>query len=177
MATTHLRASDDPMVRQSLLQWADENVQRGQHGSGAVQVHGFTDPLTMRAAVRGAEQFFVNDQMMWLARTMAELPVCAFDADDLPAPAGFLLWSDDPSPDTQTLGRPRAVLWCRMGMTLRILVLDAQVLSARWSRIGYKRAWGQSAGQPRSISGLMGRMSGVVMGRRPARVSTWWVPM
>jgi hypothetical protein len=28
----------------------------------------FTDPLMMQSAVSGAEQFFVNDQMTWLAR-------------------------------------------------------------------------------------------------------------
>lgn len=125
MATTHLRACDVPEVRQDLLRWADENVVRGQRGSGAVQVDGFTDPFLMQSAVRGAEQFFVNDQMTWLARTTGEeLPVCAFDADDLPEPIGFLLWSEDPSAHTATLGRPRAVLWCRAGMTLRVLVLD-----------------------------------------------------
>ncbi|MEV4040423.1 hypothetical protein [Streptomyces umbrinus] len=108
-----------------MLRWADDNVERGMRGSGAVQVHGFTDPLTLRSAVRGAEQFFVNDRMTWLARTTGEeLPVCAFDAADLPDPIGFLIWSDDPSAHTKTLGRPRAVLWCRAGMTLRILVLD-----------------------------------------------------
>ncbi|MET8816422.1 hypothetical protein ABZW47_31030 [Streptomyces sp. NPDC004549] len=125
MATTHLRACDVPEVRQDLRRWADDNVERGLRGSGAVQVHGFTDPLAMQAAVRGAEQFFVNDRMTWLARTTGEeLPVCAFDADDLPDPMGFLVWSDDPSAHTQTLGRPRAVLWCRAGTALRVLVLD-----------------------------------------------------
>ncbi|MFE5847702.1 hypothetical protein ACFQ7N_39390 [Streptomyces niveus] len=108
-----------------MLRWADDNVERGMRGSGAVQVHGFADPLTIQSAVRGAEQFFVNDRMTWLARTTGEeLPVCAFDAADLPDPIGFLIWSDDPSAHTKTLGRPRAVLWCRVGMTLRILVLD-----------------------------------------------------
>ncbi|MFF3087598.1 hypothetical protein ACFVRB_21470 [Streptomyces nojiriensis] len=126
VATTHLRACDVPEVRQDLLRWADENVVRGLRGSGAVQVRGFTDPFLMQSAVRGAaEQFFVNDQMTWLARTTGEgLPVCAFDADDLPEPIGFLVWSEDPSAHTATLGRPRAVLWCRAGMTLRVLVLD-----------------------------------------------------
>ncbi|MEF3118887.1 hypothetical protein [Streptomyces chrestomyceticus] len=125
MATTHLRACDVPEVRQDLLQWADDNVVRGQRGSGAVQVNGFTDPFLLQSAVRGAEQFFVNDRMTWLARaTGEELPVCAFDADDLPDLIGFLIWSDDPSAHTKTLGRPRAVLWCRAGMTLRVLVLD-----------------------------------------------------
>ncbi len=50
--------------------------------------------------------------------------MCEFDADDLPTPMGFLLLSDDPSAHTTTLGRPRAMLWCRIGMTLRVLVLD-----------------------------------------------------
>ncbi|MEU5417786.1 hypothetical protein [Streptomyces sp. NPDC020667] len=125
MATTHLRACDVPEVRQGLVGWADENVVRGQRGSGAMQVSGFTDPFLMQSAVRGAEQFFVNDRMTWLARDMgADLPVCAFDAEDLPDPLGFLVWSDDPCPRPTTLGRPRAVLWCRTGMSLRVLVLD-----------------------------------------------------
>ncbi|MFJ2596672.1 hypothetical protein [Streptomyces erythrochromogenes] len=125
MATTHLRACDVPEVRQGLLQWADDNVVRGQRGSGVVQADGFTDPFLLQSAVRGAEPFFVNDRMMWPARaTGEELPMGTFDADDLPDPIGFLLWSDDPSEHTQTLGRPRAVLWCRAGMTVRVLVLD-----------------------------------------------------
>ncbi|THA79767.1 hypothetical protein [Streptomyces sp. A0592] len=53
--STHLRACDVPEVRQDLLRWADENVVRGQRGSGAVQVRGFTDPFLMQSAVRGAE--------------------------------------------------------------------------------------------------------------------------
>ncbi|MGW7458409.1 hypothetical protein [Streptomyces sp. NPDC054797] len=101
MATTHLRGCEVPEVRQDLLRWADENVVRGQRGSGAVQVRGFTDPFLMQTTVRGTEQFFVNDQMTWLARTTGEeLPVCAFDADDFSEPIGFLLWSEDPSTHT-----------------------------------------------------------------------------
>ncbi|GGS81787.1 hypothetical protein [Streptomyces badius] len=89
-------------------------------------------PSCRPRAVRGAEQFFVNDRMTWLACTTGEeLPVCAFDADDLPGPIGFLLWSDDPSAHTQTLGRPRAVMWCRAGLTLRIFVLDGVGLYRR----------------------------------------------
>ncbi|MGW2232263.1 hypothetical protein, partial [Streptomyces formicae] len=75
--------------------------------------------------MRAAEQYFVNDQMTWLARTTGEgLPVCAFDAGDLLEPTGFLLWPEDPSAQTTTLGRPRTVLWSRTGVTLRVLVLD-----------------------------------------------------
>ncbi|KWT63422.1 hypothetical protein ADL21_03150 [Streptomyces albus subsp. albus] len=77
------------------------------------------------AVGRAAELYFVNDEMTWPARTTSEgLPVCEFDADNLPTPTGFLLWSDDPSAHITTLGRPRAVLWCRIGLTLRVLVLD-----------------------------------------------------
>ncbi|MEU2358953.1 hypothetical protein ABZ599_39430 [Streptomyces misionensis] len=122
MATTHLRACDVPEVRQELLRWAHANAERGAE---AVKVNGFTDPSSIRAAVQGAEQFFVNDQMTWLAREIGEgLPVCAFDTDDIPEPMGFLVWSEDPSAHTTTLGRPRAVLWCQTGLTLRVLVLD-----------------------------------------------------
>ncbi|MFD4830631.1 hypothetical protein ACFWPV_12375 [Streptomyces uncialis] len=125
MATTHLRACDVPELRQDLVCWADENVQRADRGTGAVLMHGFTDPRLVQSAVRGAELYFVNDDMTWLARTVGEgLPVCAFDADDLPDPLGLLLWSDDPSAHTATLGRPRAVVWSRVGTTLRVLVLD-----------------------------------------------------
>lgn len=111
MATTTLRACDVPEVRQDLIRWADENIERGLRGSGAVQVNGFTDPWTFQSAARAAEQFYVNDQMTWLARDIGEgLPVCAFDVDSLPEPVGFLVWSEDPSAHTATLGRPRAVL-------------------------------------------------------------------
>lgn len=126
MATTHLRACDVPELRQGLLQWADENIERGQRGSGAIQTHGFTDPFTMQHAVRTAELYYVNDDMTWLARTTGEgLPVCAFDADDLPDTTGLLVWSDDPrTRDDYLLGRPRAILWCRTGTSLRVLCLD-----------------------------------------------------
>ncbi|RDG39912.1 hypothetical protein DVH02_00905 [Streptomyces corynorhini] len=67
-----------------MLRWADDNVERGMRGQGAVQVHGVTDPRTTQSAVRGAEQCFVNDRMAWLVCTTGEeLPVCAFDAADL----------------------------------------------------------------------------------------------
>ncbi|MDI3389529.1 hypothetical protein QIS99_25540 [Streptomyces sp. B-S-A8] len=33
--------------------------------------------------------------------------------NDLPDPIGLLLWSEDPSAQTATLGRPRAALWPR----------------------------------------------------------------
>ncbi|MFD7645846.1 hypothetical protein ACFV4P_34995 [Kitasatospora sp. NPDC059795] len=47
----------------------------------------------MQPAVRGAELYFVNDDMTRPARTVGEgLPVCSFDADDLPDPIGLLLW-------------------------------------------------------------------------------------
>ncbi|MFJ1708515.1 hypothetical protein [Kitasatospora sp. NPDC088346] len=125
MATTHLRACDVPELRHELARWADENVRRAERGTGAVLTHGFTDPRLVRSAVRGAELYFVNDDITWLARRTGEgLPVCAFDDDDLPDPMGLLLWSDDPSAHTTTLGRPRAVLWSRVTTTLRVLVLD-----------------------------------------------------
>lgn len=63
--------------------------------------------------------------MCRLARTAGEeLPVWEFDADDLPEPMGFLIWSDDPSAHTTTLGRPQAVLGYRVMAALRALVLD-----------------------------------------------------
>ncbi|MEU7230009.1 hypothetical protein [Streptomyces chrestomyceticus] len=120
MATTHLRACDVPEVRQDLVRWADRNI-----GPQPVLVNGFTDPRALWSAARAAEQFYVNDQMTWLARDIGEgLPLCAFDESALPDPVGFLVWSEDPSPHTATLGRPRAALWCRAGLTLRVLVLD-----------------------------------------------------
>jgi hypothetical protein len=125
MATTHLRACDVPEARHGLVRWSDENLVRGQRGSGAVLFNGFEHPDILSSATRAAELYFVNDDMTWLARTTGEgLPVCAFDVDDLPSPAGFLVWAGDPSAHTTSLGRPRAVLWRRLGLTLRVMVLD-----------------------------------------------------
>lgn len=126
MATTHLRACDVPEARQSLVQWAEANAQRYRSRSGPAMVTNFGSPDTLSTAMRTAEQYFVNDRMTWLARTTGEdLPVCAFDAADLPEePTGFLVWSDDPSASTTSLGRPRAVVWHRTGETLRVMVMD-----------------------------------------------------
>ncbi|KOU50067.1 hypothetical protein ADK54_09815 [Streptomyces sp. WM6378] len=96
------------------------------HGSLAFDIHGFTDAATMQRAAKSAELYYVNDQMTWLARQIGEgLPLCAFDVDDLPAPAGLLVWSDDPRPRGEaTSTSPRAVFWCRAGLSLRVLLLD-----------------------------------------------------
>ncbi|MYW09989.1 hypothetical protein GT034_16755 [Streptomyces sp. SID2563] len=148
-------------------------MRRARSGRGAIQVNGFTDPSTMQAAVRGAEQFFVNDQMTWLARTTGEeLPVCAFDVDDLPEPIGFLIWSDDPSPHSETLGRPRAVLWCRAGMALRVLVLDdAGPFRREIERLGSRAdpAWKRQV-----TSGMAGDLSIGFGAEIPLNTETSW---
>jgi len=71
MATTLFRVCDVPEVRQELVRWTAANVGCGLRGSGAVQVNGFTDSLTMRSS-SGAEQFSAPDRMMWLARTTGQ---------------------------------------------------------------------------------------------------------
>ncbi|MFI9463791.1 hypothetical protein [Streptomyces xiamenensis] len=125
MPTTHLRACDVPEVRQDLLRWAQQNAERGKRAQGAIHVNAFTEPSMFQSSAAAAELYYVNDVMTRLARDIGEgLPVCAFDVDSLPAPTGLLVWSDDSSAHTQNLGKPRAVLWCRTGLTLRVAVLD-----------------------------------------------------
>lgn len=126
MATTHLRACDVPEARHELVAWADANAVKARAGDpGHIRFDGFEDPSSLPPAARAANLYYVNDDMTWLARTVGEgLPVCAFDADDLPADAGFLIWSEDPSPNDATVAQARAVMWLRSGLSLRVLVLD-----------------------------------------------------